>query len=255
MKSEIKNEEWPNSHNDLVRETSARIFNLLTKKIAEKVIILSPIEKILSIQLQSPIDVVITAPDGKKIGKNFANNSEYNEIPNAFYSGFNNGDDEYITIPNPLEGNYKIEVQGTDSGGKYGVLTSYISDTFATTTETTGITKPGQITELNLSVNNNNPNNLDTERKITLDVLINDINGAYDLGWIKDKKTRDSIIVQAKLIIKFEKKRNGKYEQKIDKILIKLLKIELDQLLKKNKITKEGYNLIKHDLEYLINNN
>lgn len=135
------------------------------------------------------------------------------------------------------------------------MLTSYISDDFATTTETVGITEPNQVTEINIDVDNQNPSDLETERKITLDVLITDINGAYDLGWIKDKKTRDSLIKQAKLIIKFEKKRNGKYEQKVDKILIRLLEAELKLLLKKNKLTQEGYNLVKEDLEYLINNN
>ena len=213
--------------------------------------------------------MVITISDGKRVGKNFSNGQEYNEIPDAFYSGFNNGDDEYITIPNPLDGNYKIEVQGTDDGGEYGVLTSYISDNFATTTETTGITQPNQITELNTTFNNQNPENLQTERIITLDVLINDINGAYDLGWIRDKKTRDEFIKRVNAMIKIEKRiqileekdKNGKKVQKkierlekvIDKKLAKILLTNL-KAYTKGKITEEAYNIIKADLEYLINN-
>src|SRR3989344_4225210 len=252
----VPDEVWNGvSHINLPRETSGRIFNLLTGNIADPVIINSTIEKILSIQLQSPIDVVVTAPDGKKMGKNFTNEQEYEEIPGAFYSGYDNNDDEYITIPNPLDGEYKIEVQGTGSGGEYRVLTSYISEEFDITTETTGITQPSQIANLGVVVDNDNPGELNIEREVTMEVLINDVNGAYNLGWITDKKVRDSLIKQAKLIIRFEKKRNGKYEVKIDKILIKLLEKELDLLKKRGKINQQAYGLLKVDLKYLINNN
>lgn len=253
---QIPNEIITISHRRIPTVAENRIYNILTGKTSATNIDsgfdVSP--KVLLLQLLSPIDVVVTAPDGKKVGKNFVNGQEYNEIPNAFYSGFQT-DDEYITIPNPIDGEYKIEVQGTGAGGKYGVLTSYISEEFATTTETTGITLPNQITKLEVIVDNENPEDLATEREVTLDVLVNDINGAYNLGWITDKKMRDSLIVQAKLIIKFEKKRNGKYETKVDKILIKLLEKELDLLKKKGKINQQAHDLLKTDLKYLINNN
>src|SRR3989344_1569458 len=191
LDNSISNEEWNGvSHLRLPRETSSRIFNILTDKVSDSVIYLSPIEKIFSIQLQSPIDVVVTEPDGKRIGKNFETGDEYNEKLGAFYSGFNNNDDEYITIPNPLDGEYKIEVQGTEDGGRYGIVTGFISDEFATSNEMVGITTPDQITDFNVVVDNNNPQDLETEKEVTLEILINDINGAYDLGWIKDKKVR-----------------------------------------------------------------
>jgi len=247
LDSSIQNEEWSDvSHNQLPRETSARIFNLLTSKNAENIVYSAFIEKILSIQLQSPIDVVITAPDGKKIGKNFATGEEYNEIPDAFYSGFNNRDDEYITIPNPLDGEYKIEIQGTENGGEYGVLTSYISDDFATTIEVVGLTKPNQITELEVVVDNQNPANLEIERKVTLEVLINDINGAYDLGWIKN------IGIKTELTQKIEK--IFKDNKKADKDLTKALLVDLS-LYEKEKINELAYNIIKEDLNWLILNN
>lgn len=200
--------------------------------------------KVLLLQLLSPIDLVVTAPDGKKIGKNFLNSTEYDEIPLAFYSGFET-DDEYITILNPLNGEYKIEVQGTDNGGAYELLTSYVSEEFATTTETVGITEPNQITNLEVVINNQNPVDLKVERQITLGVLINDIEGAYDLGWIKDKKTRDKFIGKVQ---KMEKK-----DKKVDKNLAKLLKATL-KAYRKEKINEQAYDIIKGDLEWLINN-
>jgi len=270
LDASISNEEWNGvNHLRLPRETSARIFNILTNKIADPVIYLSLVEKIFSIQLQSPIDVVVTAPNGKRIGKNFKTGEEYNEIPLAFYSGYQT-DNEYITIPNPLDGEYKIEIQGTDNGGEYGISTSYISNKQLITKETTGITKPNQITDLNVNIDNANPKNLTTEKEVTLDILINDINGSYELGWIKDKRIKNRLIRQVNKIIKYREKIDiikkrfsnnlkrkkiiEKEEKKVDKIILKMIKKELQFFLKRKRINQQAYNLLKQDLEYLLNN-
>ncbi len=250
----IPNVSYSADHRALPTITEGDVVKILTGRDSIENINNSLIENLFVIQLYSPIDVVITAPDGKRVGKNFATGEEYSEIPLAFYSGFDTNN-EFITIPNPQNGEYKIEIIGTDNGGEYKVATSYISDTDFVTKEVLGVTEPDQITEINALVNNDNPEELETERVTTLDIVIGDINGAYDLGWIKDKKTRDRLLRQAKLIIKFEKKRYGKYEQKVDKIIIKLLEAELDSFLRRGKINEQAYNLLKSDLEYLINNN
>ena len=210
--------------------------------------------RILFAKIFSPADFVIIAPDNKRVGKDFVTGQEINEIPGAFYSGFNT-DDEYVTIPDPTDGEYQVRLRGTGSGGSYSFETTYISDGISITKEVSGITAPDQIIDLNIEVDNDNPETISSERVVTLDVLISDINGAYDLGWIKDKKTRDGLIKEAKLIIKFEKRRDGKYEKKIDKIIIKLIEKELDLLLKKNKINKQAHDLLEEDLNYIINNN
>jgi hypothetical protein len=250
----IQDEKWTGvNHTKLPRETSARVFNIFTNRVADNVIFLTPIEKILSIQLQSPIDFVITDPDGKRIGKNFSNNTEYDEILGAFYSGFQT-DEEYITIPNPLNGEYKIELQGTEGGGAYGVLTSYISEEFATTTRTQGIIEVDQITKLSVRVGDTDQEVIVTEKEVSVETLISDINKAYDLGWITDKNTRDRLIKQIKAVAKFNKKKRI-YEKKVDKILVRLFEIELNILLRRGKINEQGYNIIRDDLNWLINNN
>jgi hypothetical protein len=99
--------------------------------------------------------------------------------------------------------------------------------------------------------------------------LIQDIKNAYTLGWIKDKKTRDSLVSQVEAAIKFNKKiekvkerhpdgtthiRNiERFSVKINKILIKLFERELEILLKNKKITKEAYDLIVGDLKVIVN--
>ena len=111
----------------------------------------------------SPVDVVVIAPDGKRIGKDFGTNQEVNEIAEAFYSGFLT-DNEYITIPNPLDGEYKIQAKGTGSGS-YTVATGYISDNISVDKDFTAQTQLEMTTELNLVVNNETPTNLDIKPK------------------------------------------------------------------------------------------
>lgn len=115
--------------------------------------------KLLLIKILSPIDVMVIAPDGKRIGKDFAANSEINEIDGAFYSGFLT-DNEYLTIPNPLDGEYRIETQGTDSGG-YTVAVGYLGDDVSVEREFTATTAPGLIANLDVAINNTDPEQME----------------------------------------------------------------------------------------------
>lgn len=107
---------------------------------------------ILYLRMLSPADMVVVSPDGKKVGKNFNSESEINEIEGAFYSGFLT-DDEYITIPDPINGEYKIYTQGTGNGGSYTVATGLISDDLYLEDNFTASTVPGLVTEVKLTVN------------------------------------------------------------------------------------------------------
>src|SRR3989344_7950462 len=102
--------------------------------------------KLIIIKILSPADLLVIAPYGKKIGKDFATGQEINEIPNAFYTGFTTNT-EYVTILNPLDGEYKILNQGTGSGA-YTVETEYISEATTTEASFTGNKLPGLVTEL-----------------------------------------------------------------------------------------------------------
>jgi hypothetical protein len=142
-------------HQGLPSAAEENIFNILTGKIISTSEHRNIIEKILSIQLHSPIDVLVTAPDGKRIGKNFETGGEYAEIEDAFYSGFAT-DEEYITIPNPLDGEYKIELQGTGDGGEFGVVTTYISDQSSISKEYTDTIKAGEFKETSVITDDTN---------------------------------------------------------------------------------------------------
>jgi hypothetical protein len=112
--------------------------------------------KFLLLKMLSPADMMVIAPDGKRIGKNFETGKEINEIDYAFYSGFET-DDEFITIPNPLDGEYRIITKGTGDGGEYTIATGYISGEQLTDKDFTAYTQPDMVTELKLSLNSNQP--------------------------------------------------------------------------------------------------
>jgi len=86
------------------------------------------VKKWLILALFSPADFVITAPDGQKVGKDFLNNSAINEIAGAFYSGFDSEHLELIAIPNPMAGEYQLELAGVGAGGNYKLFVGLADD-------------------------------------------------------------------------------------------------------------------------------
>ena len=81
---------------------------------------------LLAFRIFSPADFVIVAPDGKRLGKDFLSGQAVNEIPGAFYSGFET-DAEFAVISDPIEGEYKMELQGTGQG-EYKLSASLIDN-------------------------------------------------------------------------------------------------------------------------------
>jgi hypothetical protein len=49
------------------------------------------------------------------MGKNFVTGETYDEIPGAYYTGYDTKN-EFITVPNPEDGEYRILTQGTGEG-------------------------------------------------------------------------------------------------------------------------------------------
>ena len=113
-------------------------------------------KNVLIFQILSPADIVVIDPDGLKVGKNFVSGQEINQIPDAFYSGFGT-DEEYVTIPNPKDGEYKVITQGTGSGGSYTIATGVIGDSTSSETFFTGATLPDLITEHDINFDPLNP--------------------------------------------------------------------------------------------------
>ncbi|MFA6390105.1 MAG: alpha/beta fold hydrolase, partial [Patescibacteria group bacterium] len=115
-------------HRQMVTAAQKEVIKELTGKTPDKYIdsLWSAIKRIFFIRVYSPVDFTIIAPDGKRLGKDFFSNTDLNEIDGAFYSGFG-AEEEFATILEPMDGEYKIEIQGVSRGGQYQLGTSLIN--------------------------------------------------------------------------------------------------------------------------------
>ncbi len=148
-------------HNELPTKTEGQVFKKLTGNDAATLVnnshgIFGIVKNVLIFQILSPADIVVVDPDGLRVGKDFLTGQEFQEIPDAFYSGYGT-DDEYVTIPNPKDGEYKVITQGTGGGGEYTLATSIIGDATSSDTFFTGLTLPGLITEHDVNIDPTNP--------------------------------------------------------------------------------------------------
>ncbi len=102
-------------HTGLPTEGQKDVLKLLTGKWPEKENRASLIKSLLIITVFSPVDIQIIAPSGDRVGKNFETGGEYAQISRAYYSGHQTKN-EFITIPNPQNGEYRILTEGTGTG-------------------------------------------------------------------------------------------------------------------------------------------
>lgn len=141
---------FDSGHTDIVSDASGYVFNQLTDR--DAIVIVTNLGhtdgKFLLFLLRSPVDITVTAPDGKKIG--YSSSGEINEIPGAFYSG-NDTENEFIVIPQPLDGEYHIETTGTGEGA-YTVAASSISGGSVSDVDYIATTSPSEVSRLILSV-------------------------------------------------------------------------------------------------------
>jgi hypothetical protein len=147
------------SHSKLPTLGQSLVYEELTTKLPEVLINDNLFDNALVVRAFSPIDFQVIAPDGRRVGRNFSSlGNEINEIPGAFYTGINT-DAEFVVIPNPTDGEYKIVTEGTGSGGAYTISTAYVTETETKLAEFDGVAVPAvqKETKLILDSNNDNP--------------------------------------------------------------------------------------------------
>lgn len=145
------------SHGDLPTVSQCAVLFELTGKTDCAKIVETHIPNILMFNVFSPIDIQIVDPNGKRVGKDFVTGEIFNEISGAYYSGYKT-DSEFLTIPNPIDGEYKILTQGTGDGD-YRVKVSKITEdpndsrkAIESTQSITGVATPNQETEKSIEV-------------------------------------------------------------------------------------------------------
>jgi pimeloyl-ACP methyl ester carboxylesterase len=237
-------------HNAIVKTSQALVYETLVGEAPEQVSDLQQSSDFfLLLQVLSPVDVQIVAPDGKRLGKDFDTGGELNEIPGAFYSGFDT-DNEYAVIPDPLDGEYKILSQGTGGGGEYTIVTGHASPSGLVQQEAMSYILPGDTEEVTITVDNQSPEELEMEDTtvVTYDTLLDHIEEAATLGWITNKKFKKLLTKTAKKAEKLSHRRRGFGE----KALLHVLLVELRVGHRRGKINDDGYNLLKEDVKALL---
>jgi pimeloyl-ACP methyl ester carboxylesterase len=250
-------------HNDIVTDAQKRAIKELTGVEPTEEIRMNMFKKYLLIRIFSPADFVITAPDGKKLGKDFANGQILNNIPNAFYSGFA-GDIEFAVIPDPLPGDYGVELEGTGNG-EYTLSASFISDEEDVDKNYTGNITAGATENFDFVYSDTGEGDplgeLEPEAAKTIAEAISHIEEIYAKGWITKKISKNLLV---KRLEHLENRLENLQKQK-EKIANKIEKINSDNKLKPKakekrlaalnkqleEIEKNRQKAIDHDLELL----
>jgi hypothetical protein len=120
--------ELPSAHNELPSDAAQIVYRRLTGLDAlvdssEPFVASS----MMIVRVFSPIDIQIISPSGKRMGKDFSNGNILSEIPHAFYTGYQT-ENEFITIPNPEDGEYRILTEGTGDGDYRIEATQIVED-------------------------------------------------------------------------------------------------------------------------------
>ncbi len=132
------------SHSALPTSEQENVYYALTGKVATSIINEPQINRVLMIRIFSPADLTVADPLGRRVGR--LGDSTVNEIPGAYYTGFNT-DAEFITIPEPLDGEYAVAALGTGSGGAFTIAANYITDATSSEAVFVGAAKPDEVVE------------------------------------------------------------------------------------------------------------
>ncbi len=120
--------ELASAHNELPSDAAKIVYSRLTGLDAlvdtSEPFVLS---SMMIVRVFSPIDIQVISPSGKRMGKDFSNGNILSEIPHAFYTGYQT-ENEFITIPNPEDGEYRILTEGTGDGDYRIEATKIVED-------------------------------------------------------------------------------------------------------------------------------
>ena len=235
-------------HSRIVKGVQSFVYEILTGEAPDLESDLNlDSDLILFFDILSPADIQVVAPDGKRVGKDFENNSEINEIDGAFYTGFNT-DREFVSIPNPIDGEYRIIIRGTGDGGEYTIVSSLISDESNIQSELKSHILPETKEEFVASIDtlSDDHNEINDESSLSLEEFRTQIEQAFLHGWIFDKKLKEKLILRLNKAI-FE--RNKGKEVKVEHTLRHLFLKDLKKGFEKEQISETGYNLLVEDVE------
>ncbi|MFA4817325.1 MAG: hypothetical protein WC608_01210 [Parcubacteria group bacterium] len=226
-------------HGALPEDAAGETFKLLTKHSPQNISLSKRIKNIISIFVYSPIDIQVIAPSGKWVGRNIQNLPEADIIPGAYYTGYDGIDSEFLTIPDPENGEYKIVTQGTDDD-TYRIEISRLTEdpidgtVKEVTGEISGTAVEGDEEEKNIIVEKDKIiTETGNEPAITVDTILQDITHYQEVNLITEK-TADALRLRLKHIshtLDLIAKMSEKEKPKVEKVLTRLLKKQIDDMI------------------------
>jgi len=159
----------------------------------------------ISLHLASPAELLVTDPQGRKLGKDPINNISYNEIPNASYyqEGIGNPfpeepisieESKNIWIADPIDGKYDIKIIGTDPGTySLGFLT-YNNIGESTDVSFEAVTNIGVISNYSIDYSSIPEEPTIIERIINIQDVITEIEIGRQLNLIDNNGIKNSLI-------------------------------------------------------------
>lgn len=187
--------EIDSDHHNLPTEAQKDVLELLTGKRPETEKRDSIIKDILFVSVFSPVDIQVIAPDGKRIGKDFETGEIFNEIEDAYYTGFET-ENEFITIPNPTDGEYQIKAQGTGNGNYRIEATKIFQDESSLEArESTAVISEtaveGKMKEAKIEIEQNEVKKTEFEWIAYLKFIISELNHYQEKGMIKVNEVKN----------------------------------------------------------------
>lgn len=274
------------SHNNMVTDAQKTVIKTLTGIEPTQEIKKNIFSKFLLIRIFSPADFTVIAPNGSKIGKNIGDSAT---IESAFYSGLDS-DIEFAVIPDPIDGEYKIELEGTGEG-EYKLSVSYIDDEQDVDKDFVGKIQTGQTRDFTIIYSEQAEENPISDLA-TINSTIADIEEMYNKGWIIKKSDKNLLIYRLKYLEKrlehFDKQieniekliqqaqDNEKLKPKAKEKILQALNKRIEEIAKQRQkaiernldwlerklnametrgvINQNGYDVIISDINYLRNN-
>jgi hypothetical protein len=159
----------------------------------------------ISINLASPAELLITDPKGRRLGKDPINNVEYNEIPGGSYYRESIGnpfaetsmptkESKFIWIPKPMDGEYNIQVIGTDLGPYTLEFLTYNKSGEATEIKFEGVTNKEVISDYRINYNSIPEKPTIIERIVNIQDVIIEIEIGRQLNLIDNDGIKNSLI-------------------------------------------------------------
>ena len=134
-------------HGNLANELKQEILEELTLNNDQQLVDKDYNKNILLFLVNSPIDITVTSPSGQTFGTNgIENDSE-----NAFYT--NIGDEEFLVINDPEQGEYQVASIGTGEGS-YSIDTHLLGDKIEVGASISGVASAGVINTTQINVTN-----------------------------------------------------------------------------------------------------